>query len=529
MRGKVSGAACLAALFLLCAHTAHAAGAAGGGAAPDDSLARFAQVQMDCRFLAYGLENTTPLGTEPTREPASPETAQLHARISAMLPASMPVHETLLSWAVDTKTLSAPTITLTPGQEGYVTVATEIDYVRGYEYDEDGDLVPTTGSVSDGVEMRCQAMASGEGDPVEIRYGTEIRQSDLTGEQTMAPVVYAGKPRGRRVRTSVSQPALARRSIETTCRAADKGIVIPSGFGVLESRRCRTGVPVLRSIPLLGRVFGGTSVRHTGWARSEIMRPVVIILGEPMELPQPLASEILPTGPTEPQFADARQVVVRLWMLRFVADKGGAIPAALARLPDDWQMLGRRLAVPDILAGQAVPVAQRLLTAAPGEVSQREVFMVALEGAPFEVQDETDHTYLGAFTFDEAGRPLPDVRELTEGLSLTGTAHVQDDGRIAVKAGLRVARLAGYMEERLQVPSKAPDGTTGPPHRLRVDEPCFAAAELAIDECLAPGETCILDVHGTPRGSTSPQVSVYMLTADILEEAPAEDGPLLKE
>ena len=520
MCSKLSGAMCLAAVAFL---FAHAAPAAGGEAVVEGNPKGL--VELEGVFLRQSNETTAPLGARPGGGATPRRAGELPGWIVGMLGTrpwdwrpvdwDMGVPQAGAMWNVSfplqdgRRVVSAPSLSLEFGQEGHLTLWTVIDYIRTYRYAEGGGIEPTSDSVTEGRDLHYQVWGSDDPDSLVIRSASEQTSVDLDRVIRLEPVVHAGARRGKRVLTMINQPVVPRLSIETTVRATQSDGAVVGGLASLESRRCRRGVPLLRSIPLVGSVFGRRGVRHTASRYCEAVRPRVLSA---------------PAEPQEPRFPGARQVLVRLRIARFVAEEDGALPAAVARLPKDWLVVGGRLKAPYVLLDEAETVAAHLLAAAPGVVSQREVAVIALEGAPFEACLETEHTYLDAFTLDVAERPVPDVRELTDGMSLAGTAQVRDNGAIAVKAELRVARLDGFAQKALEVPSGRSDGTPGPPHRLQIDVPRFAEARLAIDEALAPGETCVLDVHGTPPGSAAPQVSIYMLTADVLEDEVAAEA-----
>jgi len=187
----------------------------------------------------------------------------------------------------EVKTLSAPTITLANGQLGYITVGTLIDYVSGYEV-EDNTLVPEVDSVSDAIELRVRPIASADLRYVFLELAPTILQTDLTN--SVAFNTFVGQPggdegsaAGAAVTNSIVLPQVNAEVLETTVGVPDRGVVMVGGLTSSQREHHEGGVPILDKIPLLKRLFSAEGRKVNRERLFVLARPEIIILGEEEE------------------------------------------------------------------------------------------------------------------------------------------------------------------------------------------------------------------------------------------------------
>jgi type II secretory pathway component GspD/PulD (secretin) len=185
------------------------------------------------------------------------------------------------------KTLSAPTITLANGQLGYITVATQIDYVATYSVDQN-TLVPEIDTVSDAVQLMVRPVVSADLKYVFLELSPTILQTDLSN--TVSYTTFVGQPggggttgggaSGAAVQNFFTLPRINQQTLETTVGVPDRGVLIVGGLTTSERRHHEGGVPILDKIPLIKRIFSAEGRKISRDRLFVMARPQIIIIGE---------------------------------------------------------------------------------------------------------------------------------------------------------------------------------------------------------------------------------------------------------
>ncbi|KPK57374.1 MAG: hypothetical protein AMK73_10235, partial [Planctomycetes bacterium SM23_32] len=184
----------------------------------------------------------------------------------------------------EVKTLSAPRITLTNGQAGFITVSTDRDYVSTYEV-EDSILIPTVDTVSDAVDLAVRPVVSADRRYVFLELTPTILTTDLSYRVSFS--TFVGQPggtdggaSGAEVANFITLPSITDQTLATTVGVPDRGIVIVGGLTESTREQHEAGVPILDKIPILKRLFSGEGRRIDRSTLFVLAHPRIIILGE---------------------------------------------------------------------------------------------------------------------------------------------------------------------------------------------------------------------------------------------------------
>ncbi len=184
------------------------------------------------------------------------------------------------------RTLSAPQITLTNGQEGYIVSSTETYYISGYEV-QDGIPTPerTTAPTSIGLIVRPVVSE-------DLRY-VFLELQPVRTESTLVhatvPVFLGveggngengGGAIGERIDLPLGLPIISSDVLQTTVGVPDRGVVVVGGLSKSNRSQHEAGVPVLDKIPILKRLFSGESRTADRQTLFIMARPHIIILSE---------------------------------------------------------------------------------------------------------------------------------------------------------------------------------------------------------------------------------------------------------
>jgi Flp pilus assembly secretin CpaC len=183
----------------------------------------------------------------------------------------------------EAKTLSAPRITLTNGQAGFITVSTDRDYVSTYEV-EDSILIPTIDTVSDAVDLAVRPVVSADRRYVFLELTPTILSTDLTN--TADFTTFVGQPggeggaAGEAVENFITLPEITDQTLGTTVGVPDRGILIVGGLTESTRQHEEAGVPILSKIPILKRLFSAEGRQLSRYTLFILAHPRVVILGE---------------------------------------------------------------------------------------------------------------------------------------------------------------------------------------------------------------------------------------------------------
>jgi len=179
--------------------------------------------------------------------------------------------------------LSAPNITLTNAQRGYLTIDTTWNYISTYSVEE-GIPVPETDEVEDTISLEVRPVVSADRRYVFLEllpYTSRVLGFDTYPFETA--VAAAGGDGGGAV-TTISNflqlPKTVVQTLETTVCVPDKGILMIGGLADSSRITREQGVPVLNKIPLLKRLFTAEGMQVKRSHLLILVRPEIIILRE---------------------------------------------------------------------------------------------------------------------------------------------------------------------------------------------------------------------------------------------------------
>ena len=184
----------------------------------------------------------------------------------------------------DVKTLSAPRITLTNGQMGYIIQSTQYDYVSTYEVNE-SILVPTTDTVANSVSLFVRPLASYDRRYVFLELLPTVLSSDITNQVSFETFVgvpggTTGGAAGEVVTNFITLPQITTNSLATTVGVPDRGIVVVGGMSNSTREQVEQGVPILSKIPIIKRLFSAEGGQVSRTTLFVLARPQIIILNE---------------------------------------------------------------------------------------------------------------------------------------------------------------------------------------------------------------------------------------------------------
>ncbi len=185
------------------------------------------------------------------------------------------------------RTVHAPQITLTNGQQGYLSVSTDYDYVDGYQV-QNNTLTPTTATASDIIELSVRPVVSDDRRYVFMELFPVIQQTDLTNQFQFT--TFTGQPggggttgggaAGSTVTNLITLPKTTQESFATTVGVPDRGIVIVGGLSHVERDQHEAGVPILDKIPILKRLFSAEGRKLDRDTLFIMAKPQIQILDE---------------------------------------------------------------------------------------------------------------------------------------------------------------------------------------------------------------------------------------------------------
>jgi len=185
------------------------------------------------------------------------------------------------------RTLHAPQITLANGQQGFLSVTTDYDYVSTFDVDQ-STLVPVVDTVSDIIELSVRPVVSFDRRYVFLELYPLITQTDLTERADF--ITFTGQPggggttgggaAGAAVTNFITLPRITSQEFATTVGVPDRGVVIVGGLAQVQREHHEGGVPILDKIPLLKRLFSAEGRLVDRDALFIMARPEIQILEE---------------------------------------------------------------------------------------------------------------------------------------------------------------------------------------------------------------------------------------------------------
>ena len=178
----------------------------------------------------------------------------------------------------DTRTLTAPRLTLFNGQRAYVSVGNEEAYVSNVEF------VPGTGdNALGGFNRTISHVTTGTVLDVEATVSADRRYVTLTMRPQVSKinsfVEYLGTP-GVPGSGLIQLPNITRQVLECTVSVPDGGTLLLGGQKLAAEVEKEMGVPLLSKIPILKRAFTNTSRVRDEHTLLILVRPEIIIQKE---------------------------------------------------------------------------------------------------------------------------------------------------------------------------------------------------------------------------------------------------------
>ena len=185
----------------------------------------------------------------------------LNAEISVLDPirASIVLHA--LSRKQTTKNLIAPRLTVINNRQGYFMNSAETTYVRSFSSQE-GNIVPEVSRVSNGELLVVRPTVSSDRKYITLDLSPQVtRLLNLEARSLNVPVRRGGGDGNNNsstqeiVSVTIDLPNLEVWQLQTRIQVPDGGVVFVGGrMGNIERKTTRA-VPLISSIPLLGRLF----------------------------------------------------------------------------------------------------------------------------------------------------------------------------------------------------------------------------------------------------------------------------------
>ena len=185
------------------------------------------------------------------------------------------------------RTVHAPQITLSNGQQGYLSVTTDHAYVDSYTV-QNNTLTPTVANISDIIELSVRPVVSADRRYVFMELFPVIQQTDLTNQ--FAFTTFTGQPggggttgggaAGSTVTNVITLPVATAESFATTVGVPDRGVVIVGGLSHVEREQHEAGVPILDKIPILKRLFSAEGRKLDRDTLFIMAKPTIQILDE---------------------------------------------------------------------------------------------------------------------------------------------------------------------------------------------------------------------------------------------------------
>ncbi len=185
------------------------------------------------------------------------------------------------------RTVHAPQITLANGQQGFLSVSTDTDYVSGYDV-SNNTLTPTTSTVSDIIELSVRPVVSADRRYVFMELYPVIQQTDLSNRANFT--TFTGQPGGGgttgggasgvAVTNFITLPKVTQQSFATTVGVPDRGLVVVGGLSTVQRDQHEHGVPILDKIPILKRLFAAEGRKIDRDTLFIMAKPQIQILDE---------------------------------------------------------------------------------------------------------------------------------------------------------------------------------------------------------------------------------------------------------
>ena len=216
----------------------------------------------------------------------------------------------------NTRTLTAPRITLFNGQRAYIALSTEETYVSGTEsqVSSGGGGYGSSGSggsaqdvevdtVTSGTVLDVEATVSADRRYVTMTIRPQVSTSDLTNQVNINPMAgtnywwssyYWWDPldpvtidpdapiedRGGQQPIYITLPAVTTQDLQTTVSVPDGGTLLLGGQKTSATVERELGVPVLSKVPFLRRLFTNTGEMRDESTLMIMVRPSIIIQSE---------------------------------------------------------------------------------------------------------------------------------------------------------------------------------------------------------------------------------------------------------
>ena len=188
------------------------------------------------------------------------------------------------------KTLTAPKVTVINGENAYINVTTEINYISDVEFESDTSTGGTTSStnasftneietITSGIRMNVTPTVTADKKYVILSINTYLTDVDLDGLQGETTGVIGGET----VTKNFYLPKQQITTINTRVTVPDMGTILLGGLTLTAEREVEYGVPILGKIPIVQRLFSNRSDVKDKQILLILVKPTIILKGESEE------------------------------------------------------------------------------------------------------------------------------------------------------------------------------------------------------------------------------------------------------
>ncbi|MGR3218732.1 MAG: type II secretion system protein GspD [Candidatus Anammoxibacter sp.] len=186
----------------------------------------------------------------------------------------------------DAEILTSPRITLSNTQRGSIRVVNEISYVASFEIISQVPQ-PVIAIVEDGTVFDVRPIVSADRKHVFLEVHPNL--TVITFKTLPFPVAVpfdslSGGTTFQTLNLTIEQPIIRRQELSVTVDVPDRGTLMIGGLGTSEKKIKSGGVPFLKSIPFIGRLFSRDSEVIVRTNLIIILKPTIIIMDEELKI-----------------------------------------------------------------------------------------------------------------------------------------------------------------------------------------------------------------------------------------------------
>lgn len=183
---------------------------------------------------------------------------------------------------VDSKTLTAPKVTVLSGETAYIAITKGTAYVSDYDFQDitsSGDNQPTRviadpeiSTTTGGVILNVTPTISSDKRYVLLAISTSFAENDLQDFTVFSEQTGEGFP--------IQLPVVERAQIQTRVSIPDRGTLLIGGQKLSAEVNKEAGVPGMSKIPLIGRLFSNRSKIKDQRVLLILVKPTIILQDE---------------------------------------------------------------------------------------------------------------------------------------------------------------------------------------------------------------------------------------------------------